>query len=240
MSSTITHTAFALLKRLCAHCTDGSGLLDLDRHNRQRQQLTGHPVPFPRPPKTLSLRLAMSVNRSHQVLHRMVPLICQSLTSSDEETVWLEGLRLLCSPKLLSALAITSSIWLPLLIKGLDTGRTEKVNLAALRLLADVADQLKPMKSCLAKSLQALGRDSKIAGTDELRVVLARLDMQLPPDAKLVDRELRQRKPRPSRTVRHNSALTLFVHGTDPYSRQQQLPRPCSLSMHVTAESILS
>lgn len=135
----------------------------------------------------------------------MVPLICQSLTGSDEETVWLEGLRLLSSPKLLSALAITSSIWLPLLIKGLDTGRTEKANLAALRLLAEVADQLKPMKSCLAKSLQALGRDSKIAGTDELRLVLARLDMSLPSNLTVVDREVHQRKTRPSRTVRHIS-----------------------------------
>ena len=135
----------------------------------------------------------------------MVPLICQSLTGSDEETVWLEGLRLLSSPKLLSALAITSSIWLPLLIKGLDTSRSEKVNLAALKLLAEVADQLKPMKSCLAKSLQGLGRDSKIAGTDELRLVLTRLDMSLPSNLTMVDREVHQGKTRASRTVRHIS-----------------------------------
>lgn len=167
----------------------------------------------------------MSVNRSHQVLHRMVPLICQSLTASDEETVWLEGLRLLSSPKLLSALAITSSIWLPLLIKGLDTSRTEKVNLAALKLLAEVADQLKPMKSCLAKSLQALGRDSKVSGAEELRIVLGRLDMSLPLNVAMVDREVHQRRTRPSRTVSHPS-----LHGAsdDEGVGAHQLAHHCS------------
>lgn len=133
----------------------------------------------------------------------MVPLICQSLTKSDEEAVWLEGLRLLSSPKLRSALAITSSIWLPLLLKGLDTVRTEKVNLAALKLLAEVADQLKPMKSCLAKSLQALSRDSKIAKVEELQIVLTRLDMSLPPPPSggLVEREGHERRSRISMTV---------------------------------------
>lgn len=143
----------------------------------------------------------MSANRSHQVLHRMVPLICQSLTASDQETVWLEGLRLLANPKFRSSLAITSSIWLPLLLKGLDTSRSEKVNLAALKLLAEVADQLRPMKSCLAKSLQALSRDSKIGTVEELQVVLRRLDMTLPTPMRLVEREGLERRSKLSRTV---------------------------------------
>jgi FKBP12-rapamycin complex-associated protein len=77
----------------------------------------------------------------------MVPLICQALTSSNDETVWLDGLRLLASPKLRTALSITASIWLPLLLKGLDVSRSSAVNTAGLILLGEVADQLKPMKN---------------------------------------------------------------------------------------------
>ena len=123
----------------------------------------------------------MSVNRSHHVLHRMVPLICQALTSSNDETVWLDGLRLLASPKLRTALSITASIWLPLLLKGLDVSRSSAVNTAGLILLGEVADQLKPMKSCLAKPLKALQRDSKIGHSQELVMVLLKLDMELSP-----------------------------------------------------------
>jgi FKBP12-rapamycin complex-associated protein len=87
----------------------------------------------------------------------MVPLICQALTSSNDETVWLDGLRLLASPKL------------------------RAVNTAGLILLGEVADQLKPMKSCLAKPLKALQRDSKIGNSQELVMVLLKLDMELSP-----------------------------------------------------------
>lgn len=131
----------------------------------------------------------------------MIPLICQSLTSSDKEAVWLEGLRLLANPKFRNSLSITASIWLPLLLKGLDTSRSEKVNLAALKLLGEVADQLKPMKSCLAKSLQALSRDSKIGGIEELQLVLRRLDMTLPVPGQIVEREGHERKSTISMTV---------------------------------------
>lgn len=145
----------------------------------------------------------MSMNRNHQVLHRMVPLICQSLTSSNEEAVWLEGLRLLSNPKFRMALSITSSIWLPLLLKGLDTSRSDTVNIAALKVLAEVADQLKPMKSCLSKSLQTLRADSKISNVEELQLVLRKLDMDLPapPPGQLVEREAHERRPRVSATV---------------------------------------
>jgi len=111
----------------------------------------------------------------------MVPLICQALTSSNDETVWLDGLRLLASPKLRTALSITASIWLPLLLKGLDVSRSSAVNTAGLILLGEVADQLKPMKSCLAKPLKALQRDSKIGHSQELVMVLLKLDMELSP-----------------------------------------------------------
>jgi FKBP12-rapamycin complex-associated protein len=123
----------------------------------------------------------MSVNRSHHVLHRMVPLICQALTCSSDETVWLDGLRLLASPKLRTALSITASIWLPLLLKGLDVSRSSSVNTAALHLLGEVADQLKPMKSCLAKPLKALARDPIISTTGELLAVSLKLDMSISP-----------------------------------------------------------
>jgi hypothetical protein len=136
----------------------------------------------------------MSVNRSHHVLHRMVPLICQALTSSNDETVWLDGLRLLASPKLKTALSITASIWLPLLQKGLDVSRSSAVNTAALILLSEVADQLKPMKSCLAKPLKALSRDAKIGNSEELVIVLLRLDMEVSPGLGPKGSEGRERK----------------------------------------------
>jgi FKBP12-rapamycin complex-associated protein len=143
----------------------------------------------------------MSVNRSHHVLHRMVPLICQALTSSNDETVWLDGLRLLASPKLRTALSITASIWLPLLLKGLDVSRTSAVNTAGLVLLSEVADQLKPMKSCLAKPLKALARDSKVGNSEELVTVLLRLDMEISPGMLPKGLEGRERRRDQSRAV---------------------------------------
>jgi FKBP12-rapamycin complex-associated protein len=111
----------------------------------------------------------------------MVPLICQALTSSNDETVWLDGLRLLASLKLRTALSITASIWLPLLLKGLDVSRSSAVNTAALTLLGEVADQLKPMKSCLAKPLKALARHPVIGQSQELLMVSLKLDMSISP-----------------------------------------------------------
>lgn len=129
----------------------------------------------------------MSANRSHHVLHRMIPLICQALTTAisdgqdtldvQNEAIWLEGLRLLCNPKLRTALSITSSIWLPLLLKGLDSSRPTSVNVAALKLLAEVAEMLQPMKSCLTKPLRLLGKDQEVCRTEELAMALEKLDM---------------------------------------------------------------
>jgi hypothetical protein len=73
--------------------------------------------------------------------------------------------------------------------------------MAALKLLAEVADQLRPMKSCLAKSLQALSRDTKIGGVEELQTVLRRLDMTLPAPVQMVEREGHESKSRISMTV---------------------------------------
>jgi FKBP12-rapamycin complex-associated protein len=117
----------------------------------------------------------------------MIPLICQALTTAipdgqepldpEQEAVWLEGLRLLCNPKLRTALSITSSIWLPLLLKGLDASRPTEVNVAALKLLVEVAEMLQPMKSCLTKPLRLLGKDQEVCRTEELAIALGKLDM---------------------------------------------------------------
>jgi len=174
----------------------------------------------------------MSVNRSHHVLHRMVPLICQALTSSNDETVWLDGLRLLASPKLKTALSITASIWLPLLLKGLDVSRSSAVNTAGLILLSEVADQLKPMKSCLAKPLKALSRDAKIGNSQELVMVLLRLDMEVSPGLGPKGSEGRERRaprsigvsllfPRPTRSASPirpiSQCLILTIHHTTSF-----------------------
>lgn len=114
----------------------------------------------------------MSGNTQHHILHRTVPLICQALiTSPDDETVWLEGLRLLSSAKLRHALRHTSSIWLPLLLKGLEVTKSERIILESLRLLIEAADILEPMKSCLIKPLRSLVKVANLAGTEELILV---------------------------------------------------------------------
>jgi hypothetical protein len=180
-------------------------------------------------PYPLITSVGMSVNRSHHVLHRMVPLICQALTSSNDETVWLDGLRLLASPKLKTALSITASIWLPLLLKGLDVSRSSAVNTAGLILLSEVADQLKPMKSCLAKPLKALSRDAKIGNSQELVMVLLRLDMEVSPGLGPKGSEGRER--RAARSIGVSLILLLPTRSVGPLS-----PRfPCSdLIIHHT------
>ena len=120
----------------------------------------------------------MSADSSHRILHRMVPLICQALTtSSNDETVWLEGLRLLTNPKLRTAMGMTSSIWLPLLLKGLESSKPQDIILTALKLLAGLTETLEPMKSCLVKPLRALGKKADIADTEELSTAVERLGL---------------------------------------------------------------
>ena len=110
----------------------------------------------------------------------MVPLICQALTTSpNDETVWLEGLRLLTNPKLRTAMGMTSSIWLPLLLKGLEPFKPRNVVRTALQLLAGLSETLEPMKSCLVKPLRALGRNADIADTEELANAVERLGLVL-------------------------------------------------------------
>ncbi|WVQ82636.1 hypothetical protein IAT38_004768 [Cryptococcus sp. DSM 104549] len=117
-------------------------------------------------------------NTQHHITHRMVPLICQALiTSPEDETVWLEGLRLLSNPKLRPALPLTSSIWLPLLLKGLEVTKPRTVTAAALRLLVQVAETLEPMKNCLVKPLRALGKEDDVAEMYELLRAVERLDI---------------------------------------------------------------
>ena len=120
----------------------------------------------------------MEVSTSHQILHRMVPLVCQALTTSpSDDQVWLEGLRHLSNPKLRTAMTTTSSIWLPLLLKGLDTSRSRPIIFASLKLLAEVADTVDLMKSCFIKPLKALGKYQEVSGSEELRLACARLGL---------------------------------------------------------------
>ncbi|OCF43750.1 phosphatidylinositol 3-kinase [Kwoniella heveanensis CBS 569] len=120
----------------------------------------------------------MSGQAQHHITHRMVPLICQALiTAPQDETVWQEGLRMLSNPKLKTALTLTSSIWLPLLLKGLEVSKPRAVTLAALRLLDHVAEILEPMKSCLVKPLRALGKEKELENLPELILVVTKLDV---------------------------------------------------------------
>jgi FKBP12-rapamycin complex-associated protein len=117
-------------------------------------------------------------NTSHHVLHRMVPLVCQALTTSpNDEVVWLDGLTLLSNNKLRTAMTLTSSIWLPLLLKGLEPSRPRPVIIAALSLLYQVAEILEPMKSCLLKPLRTLGKTTEIGETDELALAVGRFGL---------------------------------------------------------------
>nr|ODO02215.1 phosphatidylinositol 3-kinase [Cryptococcus depauperatus CBS 7855] len=122
----------------------------------------------------------MSGNTYHHILHRSVPLICQALiTSPEDETVWLEGLRLMSSPKLRPALASTSSIWLPLLLKGLEVTKPRTVTREALKLLYEAAGTLDVMKSCLVKPLRTLSKERDASEMEEFAKVLERLDINI-------------------------------------------------------------
>ena len=100
----------------------------------------------------------------------MVPLICQALTASPtDDEVWLHSLRLLSNSKLRPAMNVSSSIWLPLLLKALDSKRTEPVILAGLRLLKEVVEAVEPLKSCLVKPLKLLGQNQEVGESAELR-----------------------------------------------------------------------
>jgi FKBP12-rapamycin complex-associated protein len=111
----------------------------------------------------------MTSQSSQVILSRIVPLVCQGLTlAPDDNAVWLEGLRMLADPKLRRTMAMTSSIWMPLLLKGIETARTPEVILAGLRLLTCVAGIVDPMKSCFVKPLKALMTREEISDSEEL------------------------------------------------------------------------
>lgn len=118
----------------------------------------------------------MAAISSQHIPYRMVPLICQALTvAPDDVDVWLDGLRLLRNPKLKPAMGQTSSIWLPLLLIALDVARPVELNLSALRLLADVAEAIEPIKQCLIKPLRALASAEVIGESEELEIASLRL-----------------------------------------------------------------
>lgn len=122
----------------------------------------------------------MAANSSHHITHRMVPLICQALTASPvDEQVWTEGLDLLADPKLKTAMAITTSIWLPLLLRGLDPAGSKTVITLALKLLVEVSEILEPIKTCAVKPLRALAHDERIHDTDELAVAVGKLGLTI-------------------------------------------------------------
>ncbi|KAL7423565.1 hypothetical protein Q5752_001145 [Cryptotrichosporon argae] len=114
-----------------------------------------------------------------QILHRVVPLVCQALLASADDAVWLDGLVLLASAKLRPAMALTSSIWLPLLLRGLDRARAPAVVGATLALAAVVAETLEPIKSCLLKPLRALCADDAIAHSDAMVAAVGRLGLRV-------------------------------------------------------------
>jgi len=160
----------------------------------------------------------MAASTTHQILQGMVPLICQALTTAPiDDQVWLEGLRLLTKPKLCTALTTTSSIWLPLLLKGLDTSSSATVKLAALRLLTEVAETLEPMKSCLVKPLRALRKDKEVSETEEFNLACRRLGLETSND-----QEVNAKEPRSA--VSTTSPAGCLVHR---FLLARQLLLPC-------------
>ncbi|WRT63514.1 uncharacterized protein IL334_000419 [Kwoniella shivajii] len=146
----------------------------------------------------------MSGNPHYHIIHRMVPLICQALIAAPEdETVWLEGLRMLSNPKLKAALNLTSSIWLPLLLRGLEIARPITVIQSALRLLDHVSEILEPMKICLVKPLRVLGKEEGLEDMEELIHVIEKLDLTIwNREKQLIGR------PKESRTAQNSQANT--------------------------------
>lgn len=117
---------------------------------------------------------------SQHILHRIIPLICQALLTSPQTAVWLHGLGLLASPKLRGAMGQTSSIWLPILLKGLEVHREKEVILAALQLLTEVGGTMEVMKTCLVKPLKLLAKDERVMHSPELECAASRLGLVLP------------------------------------------------------------
>jgi FKBP12-rapamycin complex-associated protein len=111
----------------------------------------------------------MTSQSSQVILSRIVPLVCQGLTlAPDDERVWSDGLRMLADPKLRRTMAMTSSIWMPLLLKGINTNRSSEVILAGLRLLTGVSEIVYPMKSCFVKPMKALCVKEGVHDSEEL------------------------------------------------------------------------
>ncbi|KAK6905037.1 hypothetical protein I203_105856 [Kwoniella mangroviensis CBS 8507] len=160
----------------------------------------------------------MSGNPQYHITHRMVPLICQALIAApDDETVWLEGLRMLANPKLKQALTLTSSIWLPLLLRGLEVYKPLPVIVSALKLLDHVSEILEPMKSCLVKPLRALGKEKQYEELEELVWMIEKLDLTVWNSEKsLIGR------PRSLRTAPNSQANTPLPAGSSVQPAQKE------------------
>nr|XP_019014364.1 phosphatidylinositol 3-kinase [Kwoniella pini CBS 10737]OCF53145.1 phosphatidylinositol 3-kinase [Kwoniella pini CBS 10737] len=160
----------------------------------------------------------MSGNSQYRITHRMVPLICQALIAApDDETVWLEGLRMLANPKLKQALTLTSSIWLSLLLRGLEITKPVAVINSALNLLTHVSEILEPMKSCLLKPLRALGREKQFENMVEFINVVEKLDLTVwNSEKKPIGR------PQSARTAPNSQATTPLPSGSDQAPAQKE------------------
>lgn len=122
----------------------------------------------------------MTSQSSQVIFSRIVPLVCQGLTvAPDDDQVWLEGLKTLADPKLRRAMGMTSSIWMPLLLKAIDVNRSSEVILAGLRVLAQVAEIVDPMKICFVKPLKALMEFEGVDKSDEIREADKKLGLGL-------------------------------------------------------------
>ena len=143
----------------------------------------------------------MSLKRPQHILHRMIPLICQALiTSPGDTSVWVEGLAMLCNPKLHRSMTAMSSIWLPLLLTSLEAGQEDELILSGLGLLRNMGHTLEPMKSCLIKPLAALARreGNSDALRAEIQIVVVRMGLPVSVTLGQVDMSLvRTTSPRP-------------------------------------------
>jgi hypothetical protein len=79
-------------------------------------------------------------------------------------------------------MSLTCSIWLALLLRGLEAGQSKDILVAALKLLKEMQQTLEPMKSCLIKPLNAL---TKAAGLDEevldiVKEIIAKFGLIIP------------------------------------------------------------
>ena len=115
------------------------------------------------------------------ILSQIVSLLAHGLTISNDDEVWLDGLRMLAEPKLHRSLSMTSPIWMPLLQRSLTPTRSPEVIIAGLKLLARVADLIEAMRPAFVKPFKALVEldDDKVMGAPELYLAVEGLGLEV-------------------------------------------------------------